>query len=123
MRKAYLTLIQIFTLVLLLWSCETFCQKKPIIKNDKKYKFAYRDFVDSLKIPQPNFKEVELELRFWTLNWSDGNHTLILLKKLKSQDWQGMIRRFNFYNDDHYNFAGQSNESKFRLGKEMERYY
>jgi hypothetical protein len=74
------------------------------LKNDKKFSVSYRRFVNSLHINPPKFDSVNVELRFWKLDWSSGNHTVFLFRRLIDGKWTCERIPFYFYNDSHYDF-------------------
>ena len=107
--KAYLS-----SIVVLCVSHVCIGQDSYKIIGDKHFVYSYDKFLDSLQVDQPNFKEVDIELRIWHFDWKSGNNSFIQVRKLEDGRWICMEKPFYYYNGENYKFTGIS--KNYELG-------
>jgi hypothetical protein len=76
------------------------------LEKQKGVKYKRLSVLDSLNIKEPDFKNVDIELRICHTVWNfePMNSKFIQITKDKNGQWTGRSYSYFFYNADHYNY-------------------
>ncbi len=70
---------------------------------------ASQAILDLFKLEAPNFKEVDLEIRFWAINYSNHPRKLYILKHSRDNSWK--MHMYKYCTWDTKNISVLNNET------------
>ena len=100
----------IFSLFISVLFVATISGQNISLKNQKGFKYKRLSVLDSLNIKEPDFKNVDIELRVYYTVWNFDpmNSKFIQIVKDKNGLWSGKSYLYYFYNSNYYNYKDVS---------------
>lgn len=105
--------------VLMIFFGEVSCNCQCNLKLSKQRHFYYsnKNYLDSLNIKYPDFKEINCELRIWYSKLITGQNKFFQIKMMKDSSWVCNAIEFYYYNSSSHNFK-ETKAEKIKLKDE-----